>query len=55
MYRGFLEWAKYNVKGEDLSKDKETRVTTHNALVEQKNNYFLLWKKLIKTKQLFLK
>ena len=33
MYRGFLEWAKYNVKGEDLSKDKETRVTTHNALV----------------------
>ena len=32
MYRGFLEWAKYNVEGEDLSKDKETRVTTHNAL-----------------------
>lgn len=54
MYRGFLEWAKYNVEGEDLSKDKETRVTTHNALVKR-IIIFLLWKKLIKAKQLFLK
>lgn len=52
MYRGFLEWAKYNVKGEDLSKDKETRVTTHNALVKRMKRLIFHYRKILNSKLL---